>query len=506
MLCRKVLFTAALALSVVPRGSFAVPPTNSLPGANDPRILEYRPEEGVYIRPESERYLDHLIIGLNRQDNKYFLLPDVSEHTAQLGKSLERVSKILFMLDFEFSHGRIMQEVPSYTHLYVAVPDSVKGSSQLHNEEKWFKDYLIERAGWSKQRVESNVHFFTSPVPLLWARDVSKIIAFDREGRAVLGTSVQQAPEQLSALEALRNAFPEKFVLKQYEPNIPQISPRISVEGGDLEIVVNPSGKTELLVGRHRVLRYLRSAGLLSEDAPDTTALSKDMVESARRAYAESFYKLPVTFVPQQILEEPSRGSSELFHLDMIVTVLPPVGDSRPRAFVPSYMFEAVDALQDTRLDLKIVAKMQDEYNLVALQFEAMGYEVLRLPIADHPVRSPANIGKYRDRETGKTVVLLSKYPHHIPIEAQTPRDDFLQIYYDLDAAGLAFLDSHSQESLDKLISLLDGVWGRLDAIASKPNPLFEMTRAIFEQKGYVVKGVPDYTYGSGGIHCKILQ
>ena len=506
MLCRRFVIAMAATASLWGGESVAIPATATLPGPKDPRILEYRPDEQVFIRPESERFLDHLIIGLNRQDNKYFLLPDMSDHTDILGSSVERVSKILFMLDFEFSHGRMMEHVPENTHLYVAVPDPEKGSTQPHYEEKWFKDYLLERAGWSKQRVDSNVHFFKSPVPLLWARDISKIIGFDKEGRAILGTSVQQAPEQLSALEALQSAFPKVFVLKQYEPHIPQISPNISIEGGDLEIVVNPNGKTDLLIGRHRVLRYLRTAGLLAADAPDTTPLTNDQIESARRAYSESFFDLPVTFVPHQVLMEPGRGSPELFHLDMIVTVLPPVGSSPPRAFVPTYLFEAVDALQDVRLDPQMIAKMQDEYNLVALQFEAMGYEVLRLPIADHPVRSPVNIGKYRDRTTGKSVVMVSKYPYHIPIEAQSPRDEFLQIYYDLDAAGIAFRDSHSKESLEKLVSLLDGVWARLDAIAAKPNPIFEMTRSVFEQKGYVVKTVPDYTYGSGGIHCKILQ
>lgn len=506
MLSRQFVFATAVAVCLWAREGVAVPATNTLPGSKDTRILEYRPEEQVYIRPESERFLDHLIIGLNRQDNKYFLLPDMSRHGVELGSSLEKVSKILFMLDFEFSHGRIMEHVPQYTHLYVAVPDPEKGSSQPHHEERWFKDYLIERAGWSKQRVDSNVHFFKTPVPLLWARDISKIIGFDKVGRAILGTSVQQAPEQLSALEALQRAFPAKFVLKKYEPHIPDLSPNISIEGGDLEIVVNPAGKTDLLVGRHRVIRYLRAAGLLAADAPDTTLITNEQIEAARRAYSESFFNLPVSFVPQRVLLEPSRGSPELFHLDMIVTVLPPVGESAPRAFVPTYLFEAVDALQDLRLESQIISKMQDEYNLVALQFEAMGYEVLRLPIADHPVRSPANIGKYRDRETGKSVVMLSKYPYHIPIEAQSPRDDFLQIYYDLDAAAIAFRDSHNRESLEKLVSLLEGVWTRLDAIAAKPNPIFEMTRSVFEQKGYVVKTVPDYTYGSGGIHCKILQ
>lgn len=501
-------FTLVVASMLITPSLASGAPTSG--ATSEPRqIVQRIPAENVVVRPESERYLDTLIMGLNAPDNNYFLLPDLRNHEEALGPDVEVILKNLFMLDFEFSHGRIMQALPANTELYVAIPSPDENSSVSVRARNWFKEYLTKHAGWTQERVTSRVFFFNSPTPILWARDVTKILGFDQEGRAILGTASLQSSDQIKALTALRDKFPKKFTIRQYSPNVPDTSPNVSVEGGDLEIVVAPSGKVELLVGRHRVLRYLYLSGMAPEGSTQASeyAVPEKHIELARSAYSQSFFNLPVTFVTEPLLRDPSKGSPELFHLDMIVTVVPAPDSGPPRAFVPTYLYAPIDSLQGTPIDPQIATAIQSEYDQVAIELKEKGYEVYRLPYSDHPVRSPVNIGKYLDRHTGKHTVLLSKYPYHLPREdTNTPRLDFLRIYEDLDEAGKAFKSTHSKQDAQKLAHVIEGAWARLDAVAKQRNPIFESNRALYESLGYDVKTVPDYTYGSGGIHCKLLQ
>lgn len=483
-------------------------PAQSAP-SGPPRVLQSVPGDDVVVRPESERYLDMLIMGLNAPDNNYFLLPDLREHEEPLGGDVERIRKDLYLLDFELSHGRLMQVLPEYTALYVAIPSLDPQSLVSKRAREWFKEYLLKRAGWSATRVSKQVFFFNSPAPILWARDITKIVGFDRKGRAILGTAADQSSDQLQALTALRDAFPDKFVLRTYAPNVPDVSPKVTVEGGDLEIVVAPSGQVELLVGRHRALRFLHRAGLAPAGATEAVeyGLSNKDIAIARNAYSQSFFNLPVTFVPESLLRDPSRGSQELFHLDMIVTVLPSSQNTPPRAFVPTYLYNPVDAYRREPLSPSLVEAAQREYDLVAAQFTDQGYQVYRLPFADHPVRSPVNIGKYLDRTTGKHTVLMSKYPYHIVSgDRESPQERFVRLYRELGQVGDSFKTTHSEQDAKKLVELLEGMWEHMDKLASEPNPIFDLQRSLMQQLGYDVKTVPDYTYGAGGIHCKILQ
>lgn len=500
-----LLVTVSVVLNVP--AALGAPATTPLSAPH--QIATHSLSENVIVRPESERHLDTLIMGLNAPDNNYFLLPDLRQHEEALGPVVELILKNLFMLDFEFSHGRIMQALPGNTELYVAIPSTDENSSVSVRARTWFKEYLVKHAGWPQDRIASRVFFFNSPAPILWARDVTKILGFDRQGRAILGTSSLQSSEQLRALEALRDTFPKKFTIRQYAPNVPDISPNVSVEGGDLEIVVAPSGKVELLVGRHRVLRYLYSAGMAPDGSNQGSeyALPEKEIELTRKAYSDSFFNLPVTFVTEELLKDPSKGSTELFHLDMIVTVLPAADNKPPRAFIPTYLYNPIDSLQGSPIDPAMAAAVQREYDYVAIQFKEKGYSVYRLPYSDHPVRSPVNVGKYIDRTTGKHTVLMSKYPYHLPSEdTHTPRLEFLRIYEDLDEAAKAFKSTHSKDDVAKLLKVIEGTWARLDAIANQPNPIFEGNRSLLQSLGYDVIAVPDYTYGAGGIHCKILQ
>lgn len=501
---RSYLTTAITSLILTPSLAFATPAVVATP-PSPARVVEQIPGSDIVVRPESDRYLDVLVMGLNAPDHEYFLLPDLRQVENALGDDGEKILKNLFLLDLELSRGRLFQALPDYTELYIGIPSPDENSAVSQRARKWFKEYLVKRTGWSEERVASRIFFFNSPESIFWARDISKILGFDSQGRAILGTAADQSSGQLRALEALQAKYPNKFIIRKYAPSVPDISPKVSVEGGDLELVLAPSGRVELIVGRHRALRYIHPEGT-EPSAPEQVLSEKD-IELARTAYSQSFFNLPVTFVPEEVLKDPSKGSPELFHLDMVMTVLPSPEKGAPRAFVPTYLFNPVDSYEAQLLTHDFIDDIQSEYDQVAAQLKKHGYEVYRLPYADHPVRSPVNVGKYLDRHTGKHTVFMSKYPYHLPLDDQdTPQREFTRLYREINEIGNTFKETRSKKTAQQLLARLEGSWEKLDALAERPNPLFELNHALLERLGYDVKVIPDYTHGAGGIHCKILQ
>lgn len=338
------------------------------------RALERIPGTDIVLRPESDRYLDIMVIGLEAPDHEYFLLPDLRAVENEMGEYGERILKTLYLLDFELSRGALFRAFPDYTELYVGIPSPDENSPASRRARKWFKEYLLERAGWSEARIASRVFFFHAQQSIFWARDLSKILGFDSQGRAILGAAADQSLGQLRALEALREKYPNKFTIRKYAPAVPDIDHKVSVEGGDLELVVSPEGRLELLVGRHRALRYIYPEA--AEPIGPEYKLSKEAIELARTAYSQSFFNLPVTFVPEDVLSNPSKGSPELFHLDMVMTILPSPQKSVPRAFVPTYLFNPVNAHDGIPLAFELVEDIQSEYDRVAAQLKNRGYEV----------------------------------------------------------------------------------------------------------------------------------
>jgi hypothetical protein len=196
------------------------------------RIFEQIPGTDIVVRPESDRYLDLLVMGIDAPDNAYFPLPDLRQVEDALGEDGERILKALYLLDLELSRGRLFHALPEYTELYIGIPFSDENSAVSQRARKWFKEYLLERAGWSEARIASRIFFFNSSESIFWARDISKIIGFDSQGRAILGTAADQSSGQLRALEALQEKYPNKFIIRKYAPAIPDINPKVSVEGG----------------------------------------------------------------------------------------------------------------------------------------------------------------------------------------------------------------------------------------------------------------------------------
>ena len=107
----------------------------------------------------------------------------------------------------------------------------------------------------------------------------------------------------------------------------------------------------------------------------------------------------------------------------MIVNILRAQG--KTLAFVPSYQDPAVDAITHVALAEDVRRRVQYEYDLVAGQLGRRGYEVVRLPFADHPVRNPVNVGRFVDPNTGRQCVLLGKYPYHFPLVPGWPIPQF---------------------------------------------------------------------------------
>jgi hypothetical protein len=136
------------------------------------------------------------------------------------------------------------------------------------------------------------------------------------------------------------------------------------------------------------------------------------------------------------------------------------------------------------------------------------GYAVARLPFADHPVRSPANVTPYVDPSTGESWVLLGRYPNHLAERPGGPIPLF-PLQDALDSLAERFLQwrKSRREAEGRAVDVaFERVWSEWDRALSSPNPLFEAQKRIFEENGIHVRAVPLIPSGAGGIHCLLLR
>jgi hypothetical protein len=469
---------------------------------NPPPKGKYNAENKILIVPEAERPLGFIIIGLWPHGNKYYFLPDITKISSAPAAQKREVEKQFYWLNFAFSHGEILKYIPKYTELFVALPDRSKVKESMGGEKEFFLGYLKTMCGFTDAEINKRVHFFMSDIQLEWPQDTCKVMGRmgrDEKNRALLAMSKGDRADYADTVENLVKDFPDQFSLKL-------MADEISGEGGDEDIAWTPDGQVAFFAGRHRVLQYIyKKTGTYP---PDNVPITQEQIEEARQAFSKELFGMPVYFIPERALLDPSLGCSETFHFDMFATMLPNPGKGMPRVFIPTYrnMRYIIDSLTRQKLDKNMVRQAQSEYDLSADQFKALGYEVVRLPFNDHPVRNPVNIIKYHNNETGRYTVMISKYPNYLPEGNPDTAQAILQNALDRLAADTSlWQNSQTDGNYKTLQSTISNLWNTMGKVEAMPNTNTDSERKIFEKYGYGVVEVPVYAWGAGGLHCQLL-
>jgi hypothetical protein len=458
-----------------------------------PPVLNLK--DGTALIPESERSLDVCVIGLDPSRGLFCFLPFLQLEASAPAKEFEEIHRQLYWLNFEISHGRLLNALPKRTQIFVALPDPQSVKQADGKEEGLFRDYLKTHCGWTEAEIQGRIHFFKTPVPVVWIQDIGKILGHDAQGRWIICRSSNDQTGYRESVGALCRAFPDRFTYRDLPAGV-------SAEGGDEDLVRTPEGNLALLVGRHRASHYLEWSGGRSLN---DQVLTQDDLVKAEDLFSGAFNGLPVVFIPSRVLENPSLGNNELFHLDMSVAVLSVGG--KTHAFVPSYTDHPVDRVTGMPLDPAFVKSLQNEYDLMASELSSLGYPVDRLAVTDHPVRSPANLVRYYDPATGRCTVLLAKYPYNLPgTGGPSPQEKLMESFKDIREKGEAWEKTPGGSNFRRLLRSIENAWWTMDWASSQEDPFFEQNREIFQKAGIDVVAVPDFAWGSGGLHCQVLH
>jgi len=329
-----------------------------------------------------------------------------------------------------------------------------------------------------------------------------KIIGYDAQHRVILGYSDGDTIQgYVQTVKNLANTFPNVFTLWDF-------GRYVSAEGGDEDIVWTPDYKVAILAGRHRVVQFLtRSMG---DQSFDKTSIPPSLIETVRNAFSGAVFGARAIFVPEKLLLAPdlSAGNDEIFHLDMLACVLPDPAGGKPRAFIPKYMLalKHYDSLLRNVFDRNLISRWQKEYDTAADELSKLGYEVVRLPFSDHPVRNPVNIVRFRDKNTGRITVLLPKYPYHLPMNGpDTPQQQVLNGLEWLKDSFTDWQNMPGPATYKKLSDTLAAIFDVMDKVSEMPNPIYDKQEKIFKKYGYDVITIPSYSWGAGGPHCELL-
>lgn len=451
----------------------------------------YLSEEKVLIVPEAERNLSFIIIGLEPIGEGVVFLPKIKKPKDISDKEMLELEKLIYWINLEITRGNILRKIPSYTKIFVAVPKSVGNL-----EKKFFLEYLKFICFFTVDDINKRIFFFNTDSNLLWAQDSAEIIGRDEMGRVLIGISNRDFAKYLSAIKSMVKNYNSFFQIKWFEDNT-------SAEGGDIEIVNMPDGKPALFMGRHRIMRYIE----LQHDIPTDTnnPYEQWMIEEARTAFSNSVYGLPVHIIPEKLLYDRTLGTDEIFHLDMYLVILP--NKHKPKAFVPIYdKDDIMDIIDRNLLSKEFIKKCNEEYNAVATQIKELGFDVVRIPFYDHPVRNPMNVVKFRNKETGKITILLSKYPYHLSKNSELSPQQKMQEGIDfLEDCIITYKKKPDEGNFRNIFNSINNLFYLIDKEETIPNPIVEKQAQIYRKYGYDVILIQQFAWGSGGLHCTLL-
>ena len=476
-------FCASLALVAILAGAGPrVPPPPATPPAGS-------------LVPEAERTLHRLVLGLQPNETKLFMLPETASWDPRTKDPRVRwLRRQLYQLAFEMGHGQVFRSAPPQTQFFVAVPDPRTNPKALGNEEAVFREHLRERVGWSDRVIDERVRFFKAPEPVVYPQDMAEPISYDEAGRLVLGVGTDFDEAYEGAVESLARSYPDEFAVRRL--------PDINTEGGDLALVRLPEGGVGLLIGHNRIERWVRR--VRPETKPKSPVSEAD-IEAGRLAYQRAFGGVETIVIGREALRDPGLDNPEIFHLDMVAMVLKT--PSGVVAFVPTYEGSPVDALTHVHLDPPSVQRFQGEYDRAARQLASRGYRVARVPFADHPSRNPVGIGKFVDPDTGRVSVLLGRYPTHVAAsDDQNPQTQLQLTLEKLDAAVAAWRHEPTDARWSAVQAAIGATWRQMDRAVAAPNDMFERQRRVYESFGVRVLALPIYPTGEGGVHCLVLK
>jgi hypothetical protein len=158
-------------------------------------------------------------------------------------------------------------------------------------------------------------------------------------------------------------------------------------------------------------------------------------------------------------------------------------------------------------LTIDALKRFQDEYDRTARQMATRGYHVARVSFADQPARSPVGIAKFVDPATGRSTVILGRYPDHLADSDERNAQTQLQIAFErLDAAVATWRHAPTDVHWNAVRSAVGAAWRQMDASVASPNPMYQNARKVFESFGVDVVELPIYPTGEGGIHCLMLK
>jgi hypothetical protein len=425
------------------------------------------------------------------------MLPEIHEIPGVDDAARRDVEEQLYWLNFRFSHGDLIS-CAGQSQWFVAVPDSSSVTESLGSELDFFQDYLRHFCNWSDSDLRNRILSFLTASPLIWTQDMGELVVKSGVPGAELYCGPQDQNVYLNTARGLTGTYPELF---RYH----ELPSALSAEGGDLEVVWGPNRKPALLLGRHRVLRYLE---ITRPGWDHRRAVPQAYIEEARKAFSKAFGDLPVIIVTERALREPEKASEEVFHLDMLASIMDNHQGKHPHAFVPQFSSKTVvDAMNGQPLPESLTRKVTWEFDEAARQLSALGYEVIRLPFNDHPARSPVNFGKAKDPKTGRYTAYLAKYPNHLPVgDPQTPQARLMAVVAQVQSLGARWNSSGNQADLVNFHQAITQLWQTLSETDNAPNPLYEERARRIREAGYDVVVVHCYAWGSGGIHCQTLR
>lgn len=453
------------------------------------------PTPPAEFTPEAERTLKRVILGLDVNETKLFMLPETAAWDPKTKDPRVRwLRRQLYRMRFELGHGQIFRNARPQTRFFVAVPDPRTTPASLGNEQEVFREYLRERARWSDAMIDERVHFFTVPEPVPYPQDMAEPIGYDGRGRLVLGVGSDVDAFYRQAAVALAGAFPADFAIRDL--------PDVNTEGGDLALVRLPEGGVGLLVGHNRIVRWVERR----YPGTDPGASIPDArIEEARRAYRQAFGGIETIVVGREALRDPGLANPEIYHLDMLAAVLRT--PSGVVAFVPTYEANPTDAHSQAPLPAADVRRFQAQYDRTARQLAARGYRVARVPFADHPARNPVGVGKFLDPETGRPWVVLGRYPEHVAgPDGGNPQAQLQQAFQVLDSAVASWRQRPTDEHWRAVQAAVASALKQMDASVAAPNPIFESQRRVYESYGVGVLNLPIFPTGEGGVHCLVLK
>jgi hypothetical protein len=467
----------------------------ALAGTLSSRARALTPASPGEFTPEAERTLGRVVLGLDPNQTKLFMMPETAVWDPKARDSRVRwLRRQLYRLNFELIHGQIFRHWPRQSRFFISVPDPRTTPESLGNEEELFREHLKERVGWTDRQIDERVRFFKIPEPVPYPQDMTEPIGYDSKGRLVLALGDDVDAVYREAAQRLAAAFPEDFVIR------PVVD--VNTEGGDLALVRLPEGNVGLLIGHNRVARWVRRR---YPGTPEGAPLPKTRIEEARRAYQTAFGGVETIVIGPEALTDPRLDNPEIYHIDMLVAVLrTPTGIV---AFVPTYEGTPVDAVSNDQLSPQAVSRFQGEFDRTARQLAQRGYRVARVPFADHPARNPVGIAKFIDPNSGKPWVILGRYPDHLPGPGKrSPHADLQRTLERLDEAVAAWRTDPSEARWQGVRSAVAASWKEFDASVAAPNPIFERQRKIYESYGVGVAPLPIFPTGEGGVHCLVLK